>query len=296
MTMISDAKSNLSPRLRLALPKGRMAEGVNRLLADAGIRIQSAAREYRPELSLSDCEVKLLKPQAIVKMLEFGSRDIGFAGADWVTEFDAPLIELLDTSLDPVRIVVAAPTGAADHKSFWQRPLVVASELEQTTRRWIASRQLRATFLRSFGSTEVYPPEDADCIVDVVATGATLKANGLEVIEEIMTSSTRLYASPQALERPELRDSIEHLVLLLRSVLEARRRVMVEVNVTAQVLQQVVAALPCMREPTIAQLHGERGYAIKVAAPKSGLPELIGKIKALGGTDIVVSPIAQIVP
>lgn len=294
MTLTTDSKS--SPRLRLALPKGRMAEGVNRLLADAGIRIQSAAREYRPELSLQGCEVKLLKPQAIVKMLEFGSRDIGFAGADWVAEFDAPLIELLDTGLDPVRIVVAAPAEAAKQASFWQRPLVVASELEQTTRRWIAKRQLQATFLRSFGSTEVYPPEDADCIVDVVATGATLKANGLEVIEEILTSSTRLYASPQALDRPELRDGIEHLVLLLKSVLEARRRVMVEVNVTAEVLEQVVSALPCMREPTIAQLHGERGFAIKVAAPKSGLPELIGKIKALGGTDIVVSPISQIVP
>ncbi len=296
MTIQSDLQPQNSPRLRLALPKGRMADGVNRLLADAGIRVQSAAREYRPELSLQGCEVKLLKPQAIVKMLELGSRDIGFAGADWVAEFDAPLVELLDTGLDPVRIVVAAPAEAAKQSEFWQRPLVIASELEQTTLRWIAQRQLQATFLRSFGSTEVYPPEDADCIVDVVATGATLKANGLEVIEEIMTSSTRLYASPQALDRPELREGIEHLVLLLKSVLEARRRVMVEVNVTAEVLQQVVAALPCMREPTIAQLHGERGFAIKVAAPKSGLPELIGKIKALGGTDIVVSPIAQIIP
>lgn len=296
MTLPTDNPSQCSARLRLALPKGRMAEGVNRLLADAGIRVQSAAREYRPELSLQGCEVKLLKPQAIVKMLELGSRDIGFAGADWVAEFDAPLVELLDTGLDPVRIVVAAPAEAAKQSEFWQRPLVIASELEQTTLRWIAQRQLQATFLRSFGSTEVYPPEDADCIVDVVATGATLKANGLEVIEEIMTSSTRLYASPQALDRPELREGIEHLVLLLKSVLEARRRVMVEVNVTAEVLQQVVAALPCMREPTIAQLHGERGFAIKVAAPKSGLPELIGKIKALGGTDIVVSPIAQIIP
>lgn len=296
MTIQSDLQPQNSPCLRLALPKGRMADGVNRLLADAGVRVQSAAREYRPELSLQGCEVKLLKPQAIVKMLELGSRDIGFAGADWVAEFDAPLVELLDTGLDPVRIVVAAPAEAAKQSGFWQRPLVIASELEHTTLRWIAQRQLQATFLRSFGSTEVYPPEDADCIVDVVATGATLKANGLEVIEEIMTSSTRLYASPQALDRPELREGIEHLVLLLKSVLEARRRVMVEVNVTAEVLQQVVAALPCMREPTIAQLHGERGFAIKVAAPKSGLPELIGKIKALGGTDIVVSPIAQIIP
>ncbi|MFN9364766.1 MAG: hypothetical protein ACK6CE_08190, partial [Planctomycetota bacterium] len=91
------APAESAPQLRLALPKGRMAEGVNRLLADAGIRIQSAAREYRPELSLAGCEVKLLNPQAIVKILELGSRDVGIACADWVSVIDAQLVELIDT-------------------------------------------------------------------------------------------------------------------------------------------------------------------------------------------------------
>jgi ATP phosphoribosyltransferase-like protein len=125
------------------------------------------------------------------------------------------------------------------------------------------------------------------------ATPWTLAVSSSRSTTTVPTPGSALRVSST---RPELREGIEHLVLLLKSVLEARRRVMVEVNVTAEVLQQVVAALPCMREPTIAQLHGERGFAIKVAAPKSGLPELIGKIKALGGTDIVVSPIAQIIP
>ncbi len=282
-------------QIRLALPKGRMADGVLSLLADAGVNVRLGARQYRPQVSLPGFEVKLLKPQAIVIMLEVGSRDLGFTGADWVAEFNAELVELLDTGLDPIRLVAAAPADCLQGGQLPEGRLIVASELEQLTRQWIKRRGLNATFLRSFGATEVYPPEDADCIVDVAATGATLQANGLLVVDELMTSSTRLYANPRVLDDPLLRGRIDDFVMLLRSVLEARRRVMVEVNVSADRLEDVVVILPCMREPTIAPLHGEDGYAVKVAVLREDLPGLIPRIKSLGGTDIVVSKLAQIV-
>ena len=95
--------------LRLALPKGRMEQAVLTLLGDAGIRIRPSARGYRPEVSLPDTEAKTLKPQNIVEMLSVGSRDLGFAGADWVAELEANVVELLDTGLDPVQVVAAAP-------------------------------------------------------------------------------------------------------------------------------------------------------------------------------------------
>jgi ATP phosphoribosyltransferase-like protein len=142
----------------------------------------------------------------------------------------------------------------------------------------------------------VFPPEDADCVVDNTATGATLKANGLVIFDEVMRSSTRLYAHPGALEQPEKRNRIEHFVLLVRSVLDARKRVMVEVNVPADRLEEVVSVLPCMREPTISPLHHEAGFAVKAAVPRDDLPGLIRAIKERGGTDIVVFEIAQIVP
>jgi len=282
-------------RIRLALPKGRMADGVIGLLADAGVRVRLGAREYRPAVSLPGFELKILKPQSIVKMLQVGSRDLGFTGADWVAEFGAELVELLDTGLDPVRLVAAAPAECLVDGHLPDEPLVVASELERLTNAWIAKRGLKATFLRSFGATEVYPPEDADCIVDIAATGATLKANRLEVVDELMTSSTRLYANPAVLEDPVLRRRIDDFVMLLRSVMEARRRVMVELNVSEDGLERIAAVLPCMREPTIARLHGEHGYAIKVAVPREELPGLIPRVKALGGSDIVVSNLSQIV-
>lgn len=280
----------------LAVPKGRIEPGVTALLAAAGMELRAGPRGYRPVLSVPGYEVKMLKPQNIVEMLAAGSRDVGFAGADWVAEKAADLVELLDTGLDPVRMVAAAPESLLVNGSLPSRHLVIASEYERLTRNWIAKRGLDATFVHSYGATEVFPPEDADVIVDISATGETLAANGLVVVDELLGSSTRLYASPQALDSPAKKTSIEGLVLSLRSVIEARDRRMVEFNVSRDDLDSVIAILPSMREPTIASLHGGEGLAVKAAVPRSDLPALIPLLKERGATDIAVSRLEQIVP
>lgn len=281
--------------LQIALPKGRMADGVTALLADAGITLTGTARGYRPAIGLECADVKILKPQNIVEMLQAGTRDVGFAGADWVAELDADLVEVLDTGLDPIRVVAAAPRSLLVDGRLPDRRLVVAAEFERLTKDWIANAGLDASYLRSFGATEVFPPEDADCIVDVAASGATLRANDLVIVDEVMQSSTRLYASRRAWDDAASRQRIEDIALVLESVLSARSRVMLEVNVAADALDGVVNVLPCMREPTIAPLHGQTAYAVKSAVPRRDLARLIPEIKARGGTDLVIAPIAQVV-
>jgi ATP phosphoribosyltransferase len=283
--------------IRLALPKGRMREGVFELLTDAGVRVRASSRGYRPTVSLPDFEAKILKPQNIIEMLGHGSRDLGFAGADWVAELEVELIELVDTGLDPVRLVAAAPRELLKQgDELPSRHLVVASEYQRLTDRWIANRGLDATAVRSYGATEVFPPEDADLIVDITQTGSTLQANDLAIIDELMRSSTRLYASPQAMSDPNKRERMESFALIIRSVLEARRRVLVEVNVDAEHLDAVIAALPAMRKPTLSPLHGGEGYAIKAAVPVELLPQVIPEIKRRGGSDVIVTKLVQIVP
>jgi len=285
-----------SYELKLALPKGRMQGEVFALLDAAGLKVRSGGREYRPTIAAGRFNVKVLKPQNIVEMLAAGSRDLGFAGADWVAELDADLIEVLDTGLDPVRLVVAAPT-APGWSELRRRPdLRLASEYERVARAWVAREGLDARVLRSYGATEVFPPEDADLILDNTATGATLQANGLAILATVMTSSTRLYARHGALDDPACRAAIEGFALLLRSVLEARDRVMLEVNVAPDRLETVCAILPSMREPTIATLHAGSGFAVKVAVRRSELPRLVPRVKAAGGSDIVISTLTQIVP
>lgn len=287
---------NPETTIHLAVPKGRMEAGVFNLLSAAGIELHVGQRGYRPVLSEPGFEVKLLKPQNIVEMLGAGTRDIGFAGADWVAEKQADLVDLLDTGLDPVRIVAAAAASVLEGGRLPERHLVVASEYERLTRDWVDARGLDASFVHSYGATEVFPPEDADVIVDNTATGETLAANGLAVVEELMPSSTRLYASQGAIADPGKKAAIDGLVLSLRSVLEARKRAMLELNVSLQDLDEVIDALPSMREPTVAMLHGGAGMAVKAAVPRGELPRLIPLLKQLGATDIAVSRLEQIVP
>ena len=283
-------------QVRLGLPTGRMKAGVNALLADSGIHLKLSDRGYRPQMDLPGFEVKVLKPQSIVEMLHLGSRDVGFAGADWVSELKADLVQLVDTGLDPVKIVAAAPAALLQEGRLPAKPLVVASEYETITREWIARSGLDATFMRAYGATEVFPPEDADCIVDNTATGSTLRANNLTIIDVIARSSTRLYASPKAMRDSSKRERIGHLVMLVESVLAARERVMVEVNVDSQSLDGVIRTLPCMREPTVSPLRGDSGFAVKAAVPRDQLPSIIPQIKAAGGTDVIVTGLSQIVP
>lgn len=292
----SHQSSDHAAMMRLALPKGRMEDAVSRLLSEAGLRLTRTARDYRPAVSLPGWNVKILKPQAVVDMLHRGARDLGFAGGDWVRELEADVVELLDTGLDLVRLVVAAPAKLAPDGRLPNRPLAIASEYTRLTEQWRRSRGVTGRVIRSWGATEVLPPEDADLIVDNVATGATLEANSLRIIEEIGVSSTRLYASREAMSDSWRYGEIKRFTMLIRSVLEARRRVMLEVNVSAELLERVVEAMPCMREPTIAQLHGGSGYAVKAAVPRDQLATVIPRIREVGGTDIVVTEPIQIVP
>lgn len=290
-------EENRTSSLRLGLPKGRMQAEVFALLDAAGLKVRAGAREYRPSITASDFNVKILKPQNIVEMLAAGSRDIGFAGADWVAELDADVVELLDTEFDPVQLVAAAPAELLENGQLMRRDnLVVASEYLRLTRCWIGRANLDARVVRSYGATEVFPPDDADVIVDNTATGATLAANGLGIIDTVMTSSTRLYANRRAMDEPARRGAIDDMTMLLRSVLDARQRVMCEVNVSAERLEAVCAVLPCMREPTVSMLHGNSGYAVKAAVLRASLPALVPLIKATGGSDIVISALSQLVP
>lgn len=287
--------------LRLALPKGRMQNGVFELLADAGIAITASNRGYRPSVSLPNTETKILKPQNIVEMLQLGSRDLGFAGADWVEELKrnkqgADVVEVLDTGLDKVRLVAAAPEMLLVDGSLPAGKIRIASEYQSLTTDWIEKSSVDATFVKSNGATEVFPPEDADLIVDNTATGATLRENGLVVVDELMTSSTRLYASRAAFNDETKRARIEDWKLLLLAVLEGRKRSMIEVNVSSDDLEKIISVLPAMQRPTVAPLFGDSGYAVRAAVLRSELAEVVPKIKAAAGRDVVVSDVNQIIP
>lgn len=279
--------------MRFALPKGRLEARVLEILAEVGMDVARVERSYRPVADGLDISFKMFKPQNIPAIVALGSADAGFTGRDWIEETGAQVVEVMDLGFDPVRIVAA--TAAPDLDALRGHPLVAASEYERLTRTFLDAQGLTYTFLRSYGATEVFPPEDADLIVDNVSTGATLRSHGLHVVAEILASTTRFIANPAAMADPARRDRIEAIADLMRAVLRARERVLLEMNVPADRLDAIVREVPCMKSPTVSPLYGGDGYAVKVAVPRGDVPAIVLRLKALGATDILEYDLNKIV-
>lgn len=273
-------------KLSFVIPKGSIYQNVVRLLQDAGINLQVDERIYRPVVSDAEIEAKIMRPQNIPELLELGSHDVGFTGFDWIVETKADVVEVMNLELDPVKIVAAVPEQFLN-KDLHKKRIVVASEYENITKEFLEKEKYNYVFLRTYGATEVFPPENADMIVDNIATGRTLKEHNLHIIAELLASSTRFIANKKAMDNPWKSEKILEMKMLFQAVLDARDRVMLEMNVPKEKFDEIVKVLPCMRSPTVSPLYGEQGYAIKVAVKKFDVIKLIPLLKKLGATDIL---------
>ena len=280
-------------KLRILIPKGRIFDNVSRLFSEAGFPLCLADRTYRPVTPADWLDVKIMKPQNVGELLELGSHDAGFTGVDWIRESGAEVEEILDLGFDRVRIVAAVP-AALDENQLRSKKLVAATEYVNLAETWLKSSGYQYRILRTYGATEVFPPDDADMIIDNTSSGQTLRDNGLRIIAEILESSTRFVASKAVLANREKRSRIEELAMLFRAVLDGRDRVMLEMNVPKARFAEI-AGLPAMRSPTVAPLYGDEGYAVKIAVKKSEVPVIIPRLKKLGATDIVEYDLRKVV-
>ena len=284
----------MADKLRLLVPKGRIFDKVTGLLTDAGFPVSLAERTYRPSLGADWIDAKIMKPQNVGELLELGSHDAGFTGIDWIKESGADVAEIVDLGFDKVKIVAAVPqeAGESDLKS---KKLVVATEYVNLAKSWLEKSGYKYRILRTYGATEVFPPDDADMIIDNTSSGQTLKDNGLKIIGTLLESSTRFVASHTALANPEKRNRIEELAMLFHAVLDGRSRVMLEMNIPKDCFESMVNELPAMRSPTVAPLFGDGGYAVKIAVKKNEVPDIIPRLKRLGAVDIVEYDLRKVV-
>jgi len=280
-------------KLRILIPKGRIFENVSRLFSEAGFPIALSDRTYRPALGADWLDAKIMKPQNVGELLELGSHDAGFTGIDWIRESGADVQEVLDLGFDKVRIVAAVPHDY-DEAKLRSKKLVVATEYVNLAEQWLKSSGYQYRILRTYGATEVFPPDDADMIIDNTSSGQTLKDNGLKIIATLLESSTRFVASKAAFANAEKKRRIEELAMLFSAVLDGRDRVMLEMNIPKEQFESL-SSLPAMRSPTVAPLYGDAGFAVKIAVKKHEVPDIIPKLKKLGAIDIVEYDLRKVV-
>ena len=280
--------------LKLVLPKGRINTKVLKLLSDCGIELIGGERDYRPQAIGFDLEVKLLKSQNIPSMVEIGQHDIGFAGIDWIKERRCKVEILKNLDYDPVKIVACVPEDW-DWQEMQQRKLIVASEYKNISVEYLDKLGLDYQLLRSYGATEVFPPEDADMIIDNTSTGTTIRANRLKIVDTVMQSSTQFIANVDAMKDLGERADIEDLLTLMQAVINGRERVLLEMNCGNDAINSIVDLLPAMRYPTVSRLYQDKGFAVKAAVKKCQIRELIPSLIAAGATDILETSIRKVI-
>ncbi|MGH6883739.1 ATP phosphoribosyltransferase [Hypericibacter sp.] len=211
----------------LALPKGRILPEVMPLLTRAGIRVEpdfdnDRSRKLRFQTNIADLTVVRVRSFDVATFVAFGAAHLGVAGSDVLMEFDYPeLYAPIDLGVGRCRIAVAEPRElvASDDPSRWSH-VRVATKYPETARRYFAARGVQAECIALSGAMEL-APQLGLCtrIVDLVQTGATLKANGLAEIETIAEVSARLVVNRTALKlHPE---AIGELVTRIQEAVDA---------------------------------------------------------------------------
>lgn len=279
-------------KLKILLAKGRIYESVYELLNDVGISIHLPERTYFPSTNQDDLAFQVVKPQITSILLAQNKADLGFSGKDWVFENEVQdnVVEIMDLSFDPVKIVAAIP-DSKDFDKLLSEPLTIATEYQTLSKKWLGDKKINGTIFRTWGTSEGFVQDNEDALaqilIDNTSTGSSLKANRLKIVDTLMESSTRMYASKEAWENPEKKQKILELKMLFEAVLAARSRVMLEMNVSKANFENLINGIPSMKSPTVSPLFGDNGYAVKIAVKKSEIPNLLPKLQALGATDIL---------
>jgi ATP phosphoribosyltransferase len=269
--------------------------------ADLTVR-RSSDRDYHAAIEDPRIDrVRFLRPQEIPSYLERGLFDLGITGRDWITETGAEVATLGElqyskATSQPVRVVLAVPERAP-WQSVTDLPegIRISTELPSLTARYLEANGIKAMVIPSHGATEAKVPDIVDAIVDLTETGSSLRRNGLRILDTLLTSYTELVANVEAFADPAKRAAMEDIALLLRGAIEARRNVLLKLNVPAARLQAVTKMLPALSSPTITTLaHGDMN-AVETVVPKRGVNTLIPALKAAGAMDILEIPISKIV-
>ena len=194
------ARSGTRGALRVAVPKGAIFEDALRAFEGAGLPVGVLREDGRKLLyEASGAEFILTRPTDVPVYVEYGAADVGIVGKDVLVEGEPNVVELKDLGTGPCRMVLAAPAGdaAAVEEAIGHAEVVrVATKYPRTARRYFEGIGRQAEIIALHGSIELAPLVGlADCIVDLTATGTTLRENDLVILAEVSSSTARLIAN-----------------------------------------------------------------------------------------------------
>ncbi len=286
--------------LRLGIPKGSLQDATVQLFAKAGWRISISSRSYFPGVDDPEINCMLVRAQEMARYIETGALDAGITGRDWVQETGADVAEVCELlyskqSLAPVRWVLAVPEDGPIQSVKDLEGKVIATEVVNLTKKYLARHGVNARVEFSWGATEVKVPQLADAIVEVTETGSSLRANRLRIVDTVLESRTVLIANHDAMADPWKKEKISNLALLLSGAIAAYTKVGIMLNVRKAQLAAVLGVLPALKNPTVSTLSDPEWIAVNTIIDENIVRTIIPRLKAAGAQGIVEYPLNKIV-
>lgn len=285
--------------LKLAIPnKGRLCEGTISLLGKIGFRVAGLLdRTLVAPLDGGRFLLLFARAKDIPEFVEVGAVDVAVTGLDLVLETGCRTVRRMDLGFGFCRLVAAVPEGSGiGDLAQVKDGATIATSFPNLTRRFFETLGKKPNVITVSGATEITPTIGvADLITDLVETGSTLKKNHLlPVGPVILESQAVLIANEKALA--EKAEQIHELESALKSVIDASRKRYLMSNVPKASLPEVRKILPGISGPTVMPLAGtDEMVAIHAVTSEDEINRVIPRLKALGGTGILVLPIERMV-
>jgi ATP phosphoribosyltransferase len=287
-------------KLKLGLPKGSLQESTFELFKKAGIKIYASERSYNPTCDDDGLEIMLVRSQEMAKYVEDGVFDVGITGYDWISETGADVKEICEllyakSGFRPVRWVLAVPKDSNITSVKNLKGKRIATELVNVVKKYLAKNKVNAKVEFSWGATEAKAPALVDAIVELTETGTSLKANNLKIIDEVLTSTTRLIANKNSIKDSWKKRKIENLSILLKGALTAFGMVGLKMNLKDKDIARVMNVLPSLKRPTISRLTIPGWVALEVILDEKTVKKIIPELKRLGAEGIIEYPLNKVI-
>jgi len=275
--------------LRVAVPnKGALSEQASSILHEAGYRQRRESRELVLADHDNGVEFFFLRPRDIALYVGSGTLDVGITGRDLLLDSGAEAEEIVELGFGTSSFRFAAPHGTVATLGDLEGRRI-ATSFDGLVRRHLTERGVQATVVRLDGAVETAVQLGvADVIADVVETGSTLRAAGLEVFGEPILRSTAVLVR-RAGAGPN--DAVDVLVRRLQGVLVARQYVLMDYDVRVELVEKACAITPGLESPTVSPLHDQGWVAVRAMVRRDVTNQVMDDLWALGARAILVTGI-----
>lgn len=277
--------------LRVAIPnKGVLSEPAKSILREAGYLRSAHPRDLVVVDPVNEVEFFFLRPRDVALYVEQGTLDAGITGIDLLKDSGASAEQLLNLGFGTSNFYVAAEKNGTIKNFSDLTGKRIATSYEKVLRDWLTISKISAEIVSLDGAVEnAIRLGVADAIADVVDTGTTIVQAGLELIGEPILSSQAVLIKNS---KTQMNDEINTLVSRLSSVLVARTYVMLDYDITENLVAEAALITPGIESPTISPLHEKGWVAVRALVKKDNVHLAMDQLYQLGARGILVTDIA----